>query len=520
MVKKAVSPEIRAEVIGITVTALLMLGFMGTSIQSVFAAGGAGTLDSNGLLRLNPLGNNSPFGDSYSLSYDSEYYIGDARKNFRSDGSMRIDWVGKPNPMTDTDGVFLAGYFNIDLGGERTTANDCTANPSEEISMKMNGGPHSSDHPTWADTMDSGTISFNGDRSRFRTEATHPDYSGSYSGKSLSGGWPIQSVDLCAVPGGWVGAAAFKINIDKTGDGKADAVRILHYVDESGLLNGKPQNKWELVYYQEFAVPNGMALKSMPIPYVCTIGHCDVHQETIRIDGQSQSRWQSTTNPPYKFVTYKEIVVDGVGSPSPDPEPQPEPTPSTLTISFANVNEGQTLSKDYQIVVTASDTSKVSNIKLYVDSTLIKQENTTPYEFLTHTADFSDGTHTLKAVATDTSGNTVTKTISVKFDNSASQPEPTPTPTGSAITIDFANVKEGQTLSNNYEVVVTSSSPSDTENIKLYVDSTFIKTENTTPYEFDVDTGDFSDGSHVLKAVALDDTGHTVTKTVTANFNN
>ena len=67
MVKKAVSPEIRAEVIAITVTALLMLGFMGTSIQSVFAAGSAGTLDSNGLLRLNPLGNNSPFGDTYSL---------------------------------------------------------------------------------------------------------------------------------------------------------------------------------------------------------------------------------------------------------------------------------------------------------------------------------------------------------------------------------------------------------------------------------------------------------------------
>src|SRR5215213_503869 len=157
--------------------------------------------------------------------------------------------------------------------------------------------------------------------------------------------------------------------------------------------------------------------KSMLQPYVCTIGQCSQHQETIRIDEQSLSRWQSTTNPPFKFVTYKEIIVDGTGG-------------------------------------------------------------TTP------------------------------------------TPTPTPTPTGSAITINFANVKEGQTLSNDYEVVVTSSSPSDTENIKLYVDSTFIKTESSTPYEFDVDTGDFSDGNHVLKAVGLDEDGNTVTKTVTANFNN
>jgi Bacterial Ig domain len=425
MAKKTDSTTIGVDIIAISISAILMLGFLGTSIQLVFAVD-SGTLDQNGLARFNPLASGkSPFGDSYNLSFDSEYYIADAKKNFRSDGSMRIDWAGKPNPMTDTDGVFLAGYFNIDLGGERTTANDCSANPSEEVSMKMNGGPHNGNNPTWADTMDSGTISFDADRSRFRTEATHPDYSGSYAGRSLTGGWPIQTSTLCSVPGGWAGVAAFKINVDKNGDGKADAVRILHFVDESGLLNGKPQNKWELVYFQEFAVPSGMSVKSMLQPYVCTIGQCSQHQETIRIDEQSLSTWQSTTNPPFKFVTYKELIVDGTGGTTPTPTPTPEPTPT-----------------------------------------------------------------------------------------------PTPTPTGSAITINFANVKEGQTLSNDYEVVVTSSSPSDTENIKLYVDSTFIKTESSAPYEFDVDTGDFSDGNHVLKAVGLDEDGNTVTKTVTANFNN
>lgn len=299
--------------------------------QQAFAAGAAGTLDPNGIQRKNPLGTDSPFGDSFDISYDSEYYIGDAHKNFRSDGSMRIDWEGKPNPMTDTDGVMLAGYFNIDLGGERTSGNDCSANPGEEISMKMNGGPHSSTNPEWADTMDSGTIKFNADSpSRLRTEETHPDYSGSYPGRSLPGGWPIQTSTLCTVPGGWVGAMTYKINVDKDNDGTAEAVRILHYVDESGFLNGKPQNKWELVYFQEFAVPNGLDVKSMLIPYVCTIGECDEHQETIRIDEQSQSRWLSTTNPPYKFVTYKEIVVAGTAGGN-TTTPTTEEPPTTCT---------------------------------------------------------------------------------------------------------------------------------------------------------------------------------------------
>ena len=431
MAKETENTTLRVAIIGITMTVILMLGFMDTSIQLVFAAGGAGTFDPNGLLRLNPLGNNSPTGDSYSLSYDSEYYIGDARKNFRTDGSMRIDWEGKPATMTETDGVMLAGYFNIDLGGERTTANDCTANPGEEISMKMNGGPHSSSNPTWADTMDSGVIRFHADSpSRFRVEPTHPDYSGSFSSNSLPGGWPIQSTNLCTVPTGWVGAMAFKINVDKNKDGTADAVRIMHYVDESGLLNNKPQNKWELVYYREFAVPNGMdGIKSMLVPYVCTIGECDEHQESIRIDEQSQTRWQSTTNPPYKFVTYKEIVVEDTSSPTtpppepePTPEPEPEPTPtptptSSITIAFANVREGQTLSNDYEVVVTSSDPGETENIQLYVDSTFIKTENTTPYEFDIDTADFSDGNHVLKAVGLDEDGNTVTKTVTANFNN-------------------------------------------------------------------------------------------------------
>jgi len=118
-------------------------------------------------------------------------------------------------------------------------------------------------------------------------------------------------------------------------------------------------------------------------------------------------RWDDANNVDIKWFSVREIT-------SPTEEPSPS---SSLTISFANVNEEQTLSDEYEVVVTASDASKVSNIKLYVDSTFIKTENSAPYEFDTDTTEFSDGNHVLKAVATDTSGSTVTETVTVAFDN-------------------------------------------------------------------------------------------------------
>jgi hypothetical protein len=81
------------------------------------------------------------------------------------------------------------------------------------------------------------------------------------------------------------------------------------------------------------------------------------------------------------------------------------------------------------MVVTASDTTKVSNIKLYVDSTIIKTEYNAPYEFGTDTTKFSDGNHVLKAVTTDKTGNTITETVNVIFENQAAEEEEPPTDT-------------------------------------------------------------------------------------------
>jgi hypothetical protein len=84
---------------------------------------------------------------------------------------------------------------------------------------------------------------------------------------------------------------------------------------------------------------------------------------------------------------------------------------SNMTIRFAIVAEGQMLSDSYKVVVSASDTSLVSNIKLYIDGVFFKTENYSPYEYTIDTTAYADGSHVLKAVATDASGNTNAATI-------------------------------------------------------------------------------------------------------------
>jgi hypothetical protein len=140
----------------------------------------------------------------------------------------------------------------------------------------------------------------------------------------------------------------------------------------------------------------------------------------ITVNGNNHNKWAEIT----------EIdIYGGSGSGS------PPPSGDDLTINFANVAEAQRLSGSYKVVVGASDTDLVSNIKLYIDGTFVKTENSSPYEYTIDTTDYADGNHVLKAVATDTSGNAnaATATRSIVVDNGPDTPPGGEIPDGQKI---------------------------------------------------------------------------------------
>ena len=188
--------------------------------------------------------------------------------------------------------VYVGGYFKV------------KGPDSEEVSAKLNGGPHTSSSPenTYADTMDLGITNFLGTRSRVSWEKTHPNYSSSIASSS-------SELPIGDVRNKWIGFCGLKVNLDANSDGKPDRVALIGMVDVGGLdpTTMKPVNNWKMTYRRIFK-PSEIALKSIWTPYVATIGKPELAYTTIRIDQQSQSEWQSS-NPPYKYVTCKEVTA-------------------------------------------------------------------------------------------------------------------------------------------------------------------------------------------------------------------
>lgn len=202
--------------------------------------------------------------------------------NFRSDGH-RYDFNGMCWESKE-----VVGYFFIPEDFD-----------DDEISGKLNGGPHNNSNPSWADVMDMGIIDLDGTKSRMRWEKTHPQYSGSLN---------VQNVNIGPLYGKWVGARAMKLNLDTNGDGQPDKVALIGMVDVgngSGGLDssGKPVNNWQVTQFKIWD-PEDIGLKSLWVNYVCTIGEGSESQETIRIDNSPPSGLL------HKFVSCKELRAD------------------------------------------------------------------------------------------------------------------------------------------------------------------------------------------------------------------
>lgn len=149
--------------------------------------------------------------------------------------------------------------------------------------------------------MDVGITNLSGTRSRVRWEKKHPNYSSGISPSSTS-------LPVGDVRNKWGGYCGLKINLDDNGDDEPDRVALVGMVGVGGLNSTtmKPVNNWKVTYLRYF-IPSEIALKSIWTPYVATIDKPELAYQTIRIDEQSQSEWESSTNPPYRYVTCKEV---------------------------------------------------------------------------------------------------------------------------------------------------------------------------------------------------------------------
>lgn len=131
--------------------------------------------------------------------------------------------------------------------------------------------------------------------------------------------------------------------------------------------------------------------------------------------------------------------------PDPTPEPTPEPQDDPPVVNITAPDGGSTVSDAVDFAADASDDNGIDSVDFYIDDVLSATDTNAPYGMSWNSTGVSNGAHTLRAVATDSIGQTATDSVSVTVENMvepAPEPDPEPNPDSNRIVVfsdDFEN---------------------------------------------------------------------------------
>jgi hypothetical protein len=170
-------------------------------------------------------------------------------------------------------------------------------------------------------------------------------------------------------------------------------------------------------------------------------------------------------------------------------------------VSILNPAPSSYLKGSAQIDVFNSDTSGVTRVVIIIDSTQVASVINPPstYTFMWNTLSFSDGTHSIKAIAYDKAGNSNTHEIFVVVDNTPPVVSITNPSSGSFTNANSINI--GASASDNILL----------DRVEFYIDGVLAGTDSTSPFSIVADISLLSEGTHSITAVAFDAAGNNFT---------
>lgn len=192
----------------------------------------------------------------------------------------------------------------------------------------------------------------------------------------------------------------------------------------------------------------------------------------------------------------------------------PDTTPPTVALtSPAN---GATVSSTVSVAATAADNVAVGSVQFQLDNVNVGTAGTVaPYAYSWDTTKSTNGTHTLRAIATDTSNNSTTSSIVTVTVNNATKDTTPPTVSMTAPT-------NGATVSSTVSVAATAADNVAVTSVQFQLDNVNAGAADTVaPYTYSWDTTKSANGSHTWKAIAKDAAGNSTTSaSVTVTVSN
>jgi hypothetical protein len=177
-------------------------------------------------------------------------------------------------------------------------------------------------------------------------------------------------------------------------------------------------------------------------------------------------------------------------------------TPPTVAIS--SPAGGATVGGTVTVSASASDDVGVAGVQFRLDGANLGAEDTSsPYSAAWDTRAFSNGSHTLTAIARDAAGNTATAaSVTVTVSNAVSDTTPP--------TVAITSPAGGATVTGTVKVTAAASDAgSGVAAVSFFLDGASLATATNSSYTINWNTRKSSKGTHVLTAVARDNAGNT-----------
>lgn len=189
------------------------------------------------------------------------------------------------------------------------------------------------------------------------------------------------------------------------------------------------------------------------------------------------------------------------------------PDTTNPTVAMTTPANGSSVAGTAVVDVSANDNVGVVKVDLYVDGAFFVTDTVSPYSFFWDTTVLPNGSHTLRAVATDAANNTAsTAPIAVTVSNSP--------PDISPPAVSISAPAAGASVAGTTTVSANASDNTGVAKVELYVDGALYATDTASPYSFAWNTTQWVDGPHALKVVAADAAGNVTSAALTITVAN
>ena len=181
------------------------------------------------------------------------------------------------------------------------------------------------------------------------------------------------------------------------------------------------------------------------------------------------------------------------------------------SVSFKTPADGQTVSGDLKRERCEVIGTNIRRVIFFVDSARLNLDENAPWQCNLDTTKFSNGVHTLRAVAYDFAGASASAQITLNIQNGT---------VNSAPTVSFTTPSNGQTVSGSLSCEAAATDDKGVAQVQFFLGATALNTDFAAPWQCSVDTRSFANGTHVLNAIATDAEGAIGTAQISVNIQN